>query len=93
MTCCRHCRRKGIRETFSPSFPGWNELRDETRRALGAGPSESVDWKAYALEHYGLEINSSDGVRRIVRELDLANVPMPSLRAVVHSIVRWAMAP
>lgn len=84
---------EGIREHLSPTFPGWRELREEARRALGAGPSDSFDWKSYALEHYGLEINSSDGVRRIVRQLDLSNVQLPSLRSAVDAIVRWAISP
>ena len=83
----------GIRRFLSPEFPGWKEMREECRHALGAGPSDSFDWKTYALEHYGLEINSPDGVRRIVRELDLSNVEMPSLRTAVDAIVRWAASP
>ncbi len=61
-------------------FPGWLELREECRTATGAGPSDSVDWKNYADDHYGLPIASADGVRRVVRKLDLAAAPLPSIR-------------
>lgn len=84
---------EGIRQHLSPTFPGWREMREEARCALGAGPSDSFDWKSYASEHYGLEINSPDGVRRLVRELDLSNVQLPSLRSAVDAIVRWALSP
>ena len=55
--------------------------------------SESVDWKTYALEHYRLPITTADGVRRIVRALDLAGVELPSVRKVVYDIIAWATDP
>ena len=66
-----------IRAYLQGPFPGWKELVAECRQALGKGPSDSVDWKSYALEHYGLPITTPGGVRNIVRALDLNNVPPP----------------
>lgn len=74
-------------------FPGWRELREECRVAEGAGLSESVDWKSYAHQHYGLPITTTDGVRRIIRALDLAGVELPSIRNVIDEIIAWANQP
>lgn len=71
-------------------FPGWKELVAECREVLGKGPSDSVNWKAYAHDHYGLPITSPDGVRQIVFALDVANVPLPSIRRVIDEVVAWA---
>lgn len=81
---------EAIREHYSGSFPGWKELRDECREALCKSPSDSVDWKAFARQRYGLEIDTPAGVRNIVRTLDLQNVGMPSIRAVTDEIIQWA---
>jgi energy-coupling factor transporter ATP-binding protein EcfA2 len=84
---------EGIRQHFPTSgtqFPGWIELREECRQALGKGPSDSVDWKAYAEEHYRLPLTTEDGVRSVVHRLDLAGVQLPSIRAVVDDIIAWA---
>lgn len=79
-----------IREYLKGPFPGWHELRDECRTAEGKGPSDSVDWKSYAEDQYGLTITTPDGVRGIVRSLDLAGVELPSIRTVVDEIIAWA---
>jgi len=79
-----------IRKYLNGPFPGWKELVAECREALGKGPSDSVDWKSYALEHYGLQITTAAGVRDIVRTLDLNNVPLPSIRGVIDEVVNWA---
>ena len=71
-------------------FPGWHELRQECRDAFGKTSSDSVDWKTYAQEHYGLAITTPEGVRRLIRALDLAGVEMPSVRRAVDQIVGWA---
>lgn len=87
---------EGIRKCFpdtASEFPGWRDLREECRVATGAGKSDSVDWKTYANDHYGLPIASSDGVKRVVRKLGLAAVPLPSLRTLVDQIVEWAARP
>jgi hypothetical protein len=84
---------EGIRQCFPTSgsqFPGWVELREECRQALGKGPSDSVDWKAYAKEHYQLPLTTADGVRSVVHALDLAGVQLPSIRAVVDDVIAWA---
>ncbi len=81
-----------IRKFLGGPFPGWHELRDECRAAGGRGKSDSVDWKSYALEKYGLPITTGDGVRRIIRALGLAGVSLPSLRTVVDEIIDWAAA-
>jgi hypothetical protein len=60
------------------------------RQALGKGPSDSVDWKSFAHEHYGLQITTPGGVRNLVRALDLEGVELPSIRRVVGEIVAWA---
>lgn len=79
-----------IREYLAGPFPEWNELVAECREAFGKGPSDSVNWKAYAEDHYGLKITTPSGVRALVRELDLKSVPLPSIRAVIDDIVAWA---
>ena len=84
---------EAIRDYLGGTFPGWRELREECRVAEGRGMSESVDWKTYALEHYRLPITTADGVRRIVRALDLAGVELPSVRKVVDDIIAWATDP
>ena len=57
---------------------------------MGKGPSDSVDWKAYAEEQYGLPITTAVGVRTIVRALDLAGVELPSIRHAVDQVIAWA---
>ncbi|MCG7594572.1 TOPRIM nucleotidyl transferase/hydrolase domain-containing protein [Mycobacterium sp. PSTR-4-N] len=81
-----------IREHLNGPFPGWKELVAECREHLGKGPSDSVDWKSFANERYGLQISTPVGVRELVRRLDLAKVPLPSIRAVLDDIVAWAKA-
>ena len=78
------------REYLKGPFPGWKELVAECRQAMGKGPSDSVDWKSYAFEHYGLPITTAAGVRHIVRTLDLKNIPLPSIRAAIDEVVNWA---
>ncbi len=80
----------GIRDYLQGPFPEWAALVAECRQALGKGPSDSVNWKAYAQERYGLPIETAAGVRHIVRALDLANVPLPSIRRVVDEVIDWA---
>lgn len=87
---------EGIRTCYpetASTFPGWLNLREECRVATGAGPSDSVDWKSFANDHYGLPIASAEGVRRVVRKLDLAGVPLTSLRTLVDQLVDWARRP
>lgn len=79
-----------IREHLGGPFPGWKELVAECRASLEKSPSETVNWKVYAAEKYGLRIDTPDGVRDLVRALDLANVPLPSIRTVVDQIIEWA---
>lgn len=81
---------EGIRDYLQGPFPEWAELVAECRKALGKGPSDSVNWKAYAQERYGLPIATAAGVRHVVRALDLANVPLPSVRQVVDEVIVWA---
>lgn len=86
----------GIRSCYSDTaseFPGWLELREECRTASGASKSDSVDWKRYANDHYGLPLTSPEGVRSVVRKLDLADIPLPSVRTVVDQILAWAAKP
>jgi energy-coupling factor transporter ATP-binding protein EcfA2 len=81
---------EAIRDYLGGPFPGWQELREECRVAEGRGLSESVDWKTYALDHYRLPVTTADGVRRIVRSLDLAGVALLSIRTVVDEVIGWA---
>lgn len=81
---------EAIRDYLQGPFPGWHELREECRAAEGLGPSDSVDWKSYALTHYGLPLTAAGGVRSIIRALDLAAVDMPSIRTVVAEVLNWA---
>lgn len=73
-------------------FPEWKALVDECRSSLGKGPSDSVNWKAYAQEKYGVPLTTPGGVRTLVRNLDLAQVPLPSIATVIEEIVEWATA-
>jgi len=73
-------------------FPEWRALVDECRSSLGKGPSDSVNWKAYAFEKYGVPLTTPSGVRTLVRSLDLAQMPLPSITAVIEEIVEWAAA-
>lgn len=82
-----------IRAHLCEPFPGWKELVDECRQELGKTPSDSVDWKAFAAERYGLQIDTPAGVRQIVRKLELAGVELPSIETVVGQVIKWAMAP
>jgi Overcoming lysogenization defect protein-like, TOPRIM domain len=79
-----------IRDYLGAPFPAWKDLVAECRASLGKGPSDSVNWKLYALEQYGLPIDTPGGVRDVVRKLDLAGVPLPSIRRVVDEVVDWA---
>lgn len=49
-----------------------------------------MDWKTYPLEHYRLRLNTTGGVRRIVRALNLAGVELTSIRTVVDEFIAWA---
>jgi hypothetical protein len=79
-----------IREHLGGPFPGWKEVVAECRQSLGKTPSDTVHWKQYAAEKYGLRIDTPGGVRDLVRALDLANVPLPSIRTAVDQIIDWA---
>lgn len=72
------------------AFPEWKDLVAECRDSLGKGPSDSVNWKAFAHERYKLPLDSPAGVRDVVRVLDLAGIPLPSIRGVLDQIVAWA---
>jgi energy-coupling factor transporter ATP-binding protein EcfA2 len=71
-------------------FPEWKELVAECRQAEGKTPADSVNWKAYAQERYGLPLTTPEDVRHIVHTLDLNGVAMPSIRRVITEIVDWA---
>ena len=71
-------------------FPGWKELMKECYQAEGVDTSNSVNWKQYALDRYGLPITTPAGVRQVVHALDQAEVDLPSIRKVVDEIVAWA---
>jgi hypothetical protein len=84
---------EGIRNCYPDSasnFPGWLQMLEECRAAEGKGPQDSVQWKLYAEQHYGLPLNTAEGVRSVVRTLDLANVELPAIRHVINQIVAWA---
>ncbi|WP_156664393.1 AAA family ATPase [Mycobacterium sp. 852002-51613_SCH5001154] len=71
-------------------FPEWKELVAECREATGKGASDSVNWKSFAHERYGLDITTGNGVRRVVHALTFEGVQMPSIRAVVDQVIQWA---
>lgn len=81
---------QAISDYLGRPFPEWKALVNECRSVLGKGPSESVNWKTYANERYGLPLTTPGGVRTIVRNLDLARIEFPSINAVVAQIVNWA---
>jgi hypothetical protein len=72
--------------------PEWEDLVGECRQVLGKSPSDSVHWKKHAADRYGLPLDNERGVRHIVRTLDLSGVKLPSIQAVLESIVTWATA-
>lgn len=79
-----------IRDIFNSEFPRWSDLVAECRSALGKGPSDSVNWKEYGRQAYGIPLDTPGGVRMLVRDIDLAGVRLPSIRKVVDEIVLWA---
>lgn len=79
-----------IRRYLKGPFPGWNELVAECRQASGKGPSDSVDWKTYAFERFGLDIRTPAGVGDIARKFHRDGVDLPSVREVVDNVVLWA---
>lgn len=84
---------EGIRKCYPDSasnFPGWLQMREECRAAQGKSQQDSVDWKLYAEQHYGLPLTTPEGVRSVVHTLDLANIELPSIRRVIDQIVAWA---
>ncbi|WP_131813897.1 ATP-dependent nuclease [Mycolicibacter kumamotonensis] len=83
----------GIRQCYpdtASTFPGWLEMREECREALGMGKSDSVDWKRYADDQYGLPLTTAAGVRSVVRRLDFAGFEFPSVQRVIDQVVAWA---
>jgi energy-coupling factor transporter ATP-binding protein EcfA2 len=84
---------EGIRKCYPESasnFPGWRQMLEQCRADLLKGPSDSVDWKLYAEQHYGLPLTTAHGVRSLVHTLDLNDVAFPSIRRVIDQIVAWA---
>lgn len=81
---------EAIRNYLKGPFPEWENLVAECRAAEDKSPSDSVNWKAFAEEHYGLPLTTPSGVRDVVRKIDLAGVALPSIRKVVDEIVEWA---
>lgn len=79
-----------VRAYVGGSFPGWKETVSQCRKAMDKGPSDSVDWKAYAQERYGVPISNSAGVRNLIRWVDLNGYPIPSIRNAIDQIVLWA---
>lgn len=79
-----------IRDYLDGPFPEWEALVAECRDAEGKSPSDSVNWKSFAEKRYGLPLTTPSGVRDIVRKIDLAGVPLPSIRKVIDEILEWA---
>ncbi|MBN9620701.1 MAG: hypothetical protein J0H43_13385, partial [Actinobacteria bacterium] len=71
-------------------FPEWKQLVADCRAAEGKTSADSVNWKAYAKERYGLPLTTPEDVRHIVHTLDLNGVALPSVKRVVNEIVEWA---
>lgn len=85
----------GIRNCYpetASSFPGWLQMLEECRAASGLGPSDSLPWKTYAEQQYGLPLSTAEGVRSLVHTLDLAGVEFPTIRRVIDQIVAWVAA-
>jgi hypothetical protein len=79
----------GIESVLGCPFPEWKDLVRQAREAIGASPSESVNWKQFALDRYGLDIVEPDGVRALVREVDLSGVPLPTIEQIITDLERW----
>jgi hypothetical protein len=82
-----------IRDHLKGHFPGWKELVAECRSALGKGPSDSVDWKPYALQHYGLPITTPGGVRDVVRKIRPCQCAIALNKRVVRTSWHGRMMP
>ena len=53
-------------------------------------PSASAAWKHYAPNQSSQPTPTTDGVRRIIRGLDLQGVELASMRLVVDQFIAWA---
>ena len=71
-------------------FPGWTVIDGEARAHFGADGSQSVNWKAYVHEVYGVPLESAEGVRSVVRWLDVHGYPNSTVSDLVDDIVNWA---
>lgn len=49
-----------------------------------------MNWKQHASDRYQVPLDSPDGVRHLVRHLDLRGVPLPSIDKVLGEVVGWA---
>lgn len=84
--------RNGIELVLGKPFPEWRELVAEARLHFGVDASVSANWKQYAMDAYGLDIADPDGVRGVIRQIDLAGVALPSIEAVVREVEQWSSA-
>ncbi len=82
----------GIKAFGARDFPGWAALDGLARVHEGAGGSESVNWKKFARDQYGLPIDDEDGVRSLVRWLDVNGYTVPEVNRLVDEVVDWATA-
>ncbi|MDH3010069.1 ATP-dependent nuclease [Gordonia alkanivorans] len=71
------------------ALPDWKQLVRECRDEQSASPNQSVNWKEYAHRMYGVPLDTEEGVRELVRCVDLAGVALPSISRVLSELQEW----
>lgn len=84
------CDEDGLRDFGDPTFPGWAAIDREARDYFGVDGSQSVNWKRYVNERYRIPFETEDGVRQVIRWLDLHGFANETLAGLIDEIVAWA---
>lgn len=84
------CDEEGLRDFSESTFPGWTDIDREAREYFGADGSQSVNWKRYVNERYRIPFETEDGVREVIRWLDLHGFTNETLVSLIDEIVEWA---
>lgn len=81
---------QGLRNFGAPAFPGWESIDAEARAYFGVDGSRSVNWKVYVSDQYGIPLESEEGVRGVVRWLDMHGYGNLVVAKLVDEILEWA---
>lgn len=87
------CNEDGLRDFGDPTFPGWSAIDKEARSHFDVDESQSVNWKRYVHERYRIPFETEDGVREVIRWLDLHGYANPALENLVDEVIAWATSP